>query len=135
VGYFAWFTLTFYKRLACAVGRTGGGGGDNSTGAGIDGHETVFGGGGRLLFEDFRAVGSAFGAGVIATSAAGEAIGSGSGFFVLFQLRELLFRLHQVVLHFRAAVRELRCQTRNLLRDSFDFRNAIRYCCPQARGV
>jgi hypothetical protein len=41
----------FYKNLACGVGRAGGG--NASTGVGIDGHETVLGGGGRLLFEDF----------------------------------------------------------------------------------
>jgi hypothetical protein len=41
------------------------------------------GGGGLLLFEDFRPVGSAFRAGIIATSAAGGAINSGFHFTAL----------------------------------------------------
>jgi hypothetical protein len=56
--YFKCFLFTFYESLECGC--------ETSTRAGIDGDETVFDGGGRLLFEGFCAAGSAFGARVIA---------------------------------------------------------------------
>jgi hypothetical protein len=75
------FCFHFYERLACGLGEADGG--DTATGAGIDGDETTFAGGGLVLFEGFRAVGSAFGTGIIGTSAAGGAAGSDFGFIVL----------------------------------------------------
>jgi hypothetical protein len=64
----------------CGFGEAGGG--DTSTGAGSDGDETVFEGGQLLQFENFCAVRSAFGTGVIAASAAGRGVGSDLGFIV-----------------------------------------------------
>jgi hypothetical protein len=75
------FIFILYETLACGFG--GVDGGAASTGAGTDGDEIVFESAGLLLFEDFRSVRSAFGAGVPAESAAGGAIGSGFGFVVL----------------------------------------------------
>jgi hypothetical protein len=65
--------FSFYDSLAC--GFSGADGGETSTRADIGGDETVFGSGGLLLLEDFRAVGFAFRRGVTsASTAAGHSI-------------------------------------------------------------
>jgi hypothetical protein len=63
---------TLYKGLIYSFG--GAGSSNTFTGAGVEGGEIVLEGSNPLLFEDFRTVGSAFEAGVIATFAAGGAI-------------------------------------------------------------
>jgi hypothetical protein len=75
------FYFHFYGSFACDFG--GAGGGDTSAALGIGRNETVFAGSGSSLFEDFRAVGSAFGAGIMAACSAGQAFDSGFGFIVL----------------------------------------------------
>jgi hypothetical protein len=124
------FCVHLYESLACSFG--GAGGGNTSTGAGINDDETVFGG--LSLLENLYALGSAFGVGRIIISAAGGTIGSGFGFFVLmshFSFTSSCSSFAKFFLRFWAAVRELRFHTRNLSFGLLDFRAPVRHRCPQ----